>query len=306
MRTGRKIIGTLIVIAVLLSVAVTVMNIDGDNEVFTAKLYFMNENFTSICEEERAIKYDYEAELPNLVLDALKNGPEESVNKPFISKQTEWTVTKNDSSLIVDFTQDFLTTDNSKNLLATYAVVKSLCSIDGVSEVKVTVDGGELVTPDNSRIDFLTDKDINLETDTVTSENRNIKLYFATEEGTLAEEWRNIKITDTVPVEQYVVNELVKGPTNTSLKPVLSTDTKLISVEVTDGTAYINMTQGFIDKHKGTPEKETLSVYSIVNSVTAIDGVNNVQFLIEGKKEQGFDTIDLTRQLSEESVYVYR
>ena len=298
MRTGRKIIGALIVIALLLSVAVVVTNIDDGSDVFKAKLYFMNENFTSICEEEREIKYESKEELPELVLNELKSGPSQATNAPFISKKTDWTISKNDSSLIVDFTQDFLTTDNSKNLLATYAVVKSLCSIDGVSEVKVTVDGGELVTPDNSTIDFLADKDINLETDAETSENRHIKLYFLNEEGILTEEWRNIKISDTVPVEQYVVNELIKGPTDTSLKPVLASDTKLISVEVTEGTAYINMTQGFIDKHKGTPEKEVQAVYAIVNSVTALDGVDNVQFLIEGKKEQGFDTIDLTMQLS--------
>ncbi|MEE0945149.1 MAG: GerMN domain-containing protein [Clostridia bacterium] len=298
MRTGRKIIGTLIVIAVLLSVAFAVTNIDDNYAVFSAKLYFMNETFTSICEEARDIKYESEETLPELVLYELQSGPSQAANVPFISKKTDWEITKKDTSLTVDFTQDFLTTDNSKNLLATYAVVKSLCSIEGVSEVKVTVDGGELVTPDNSTLDFLTDKDINLETDAETSENRNIKLYFLNEDGILTEEWRNIKISDTVPVEQYVVNELIKGPSDTNLKSVLASDTKLISVEVTEGTAYINMTQGFVDKHKGTPEKEAQAVYAIVNSVTALDGVDNVQFLIDGKKEKGFDTIDLTMQLS--------
>lgn len=305
MRTGRNVIVTLFIVAVLLAVAVVFMNMNDGANLYTAKLYFMNESFTSMSEETRDIKYDNPAELPDSVLEELKKGPTDSKNKPFISKNTEWTVTNESASLLVDFNQEFLTEDNSKNLLATYAVVKSLCSLDDVAEVKVTVDGGELVTPDNSTIGYLTDKDINLETDTVTSENRNIKLYFATEDGSFSEEWRNIKITDTVPVEQYVVTELIKGPEAAELKPVLSADTKLISVEVTDGTAYINMTQGFVNKHKGSPEKEATAVYSIVKSVTAVDGVNSVQFLIEGKKTSGFDSIDLTAPLGTDIEIVY-
>lgn len=305
MRTGRKIVGTLLVIAILLSVAVAMMNSDDESKVYSAKLYFLNDSSTSIYEELRDIKYEDEHELANLVLEELKNGASVKSEKSFISKKTEWTLSRTGNNLTVDFSKEYLTEDNSKNLLATYAVVKSLCSIDGISKVMVTVDGGELLTPDGSTIGFLSDKDINLESDSETSENRNIKLYFVSEEGVLTEEWRNIKITDTVPVEQYVVNELIKGPEDTTLKPVLASDTKLTSVEVTEGTAYINMTQGFIDKHNGTQEKETLAVYSIVNSVTAIEGINSVQFLIDGKKVQGFETVDLTLPISKDSEFVY-
>lgn len=292
MRIGGKLIGVIIVIAVLLSVAAISIKTHDDSEVFSANLYFINQSSTTICEEKRAIKYNNSSELPNLVLNALKSGPTDSNNIAFISKKTEWTIGKNNEHLTVDFTDDFLTTDNSRNLLAAYAVVKSLCSIDGIADVKVTVEGGELVTPDNSTMGFLSDGDINLESDKQTSENRNIRLYFLTDDGMLKEEWRNVKITDTVPVEQYVVNELIKGPESEELSPVLSTDTKLISVEVTDGTAYINMAQSFIDKNKGA--KETAAVYSIVNSVAAVDGVNNVQFLIDGKKTDSFDTVDIS------------
>ncbi len=294
MRTGQKIIGTLLVLAVLLSVTVTIINVGNDDEVFSANLYFINENSTSISVEARDIKFDEESELPDRVLDALRRGPAVSGSLPIMSKNTEWTISRESTRLTVDFTQDFLTTDNTKNLLATYAVVKSLCSVDNVTSVKVTVAGGELVAPDNSRIDYLADRDINLETDTNTSDNRNIKLYFVAEDGQLDAQWRNVKITDTVPIEQYVVTELIKGTQKEGLSATLSPDTKLISVEVTDGTAYINMTGGFIDKHKGTPEKEQIAVYSIVNSVTEIEGINNVQFLIDGKKAVGFETIDLT------------
>lgn len=304
MRTGRKIVGALLVIAVLLSVAVAVMNGD-DSKLYSAKLYFLNDSSTSINEELREIKYNEEHEIVNIVLEELKSGPRDKTNKALMSRKTDWTLLREENSLTVDFSGDYLTEDNSKNLLATYAVVKSLCNVDGITKVKVTVDGGELLTPDGSTIGFLSDKDINLESDTETSENRNIKLYFVSEDGVLTEEWRNIKITDTVPVEQYVVNELIKGPEDTTLKPVLASDTKLTSVEVTEGTAYINMTQGFIDKHKGTPEKESLAVYAIVNSVTAIEGIDNVQFLIDGKKVQGFETVDLTLPIGKDSEFVY-
>ena len=100
------------------------------------------------------------------------------------------------------------------------------------------------------------------------------------------------------PLEQHVLNELIKGPSNTNLNPVLSSDTSVISVQTTDGTCFINFNSNFISRNSGTPDKEDTALYAIVNSLTELDSVNSVQILIDGKKISSFGTTSMGGTIS--------
>ena len=267
-----------------------------DNTV-TLELYYLNENSTTINAFKRDFSYNNQNELPDLVLEALTKNPSDIKCKYVINKDTKWNISSSSSRLLVDFTEEFLTDDDTHNLLATYAVVKSLCRIEYVHSVKVTVNGKDIISPDNTPIDYLSDKDINLESDTHTAENKVLRLYYATDDQRLYPEYRTVKLSDTITLEQYIVSELIKGPEDEGLLPTLATDTNVLSAEAADGTAYINMAQSFIDKNSGTPDKEQRAVYSIVNSVCDVSKVNDVQILIEGKKVEGFANVNLSEPL---------
>lgn len=298
METGRKILILLFAILLVTSLMAVVMRTSKSDDFTTElDLYYLNESSTSIQAEKHKLSYNDSSELANLVLEELSKKPSDSKNSRVINKHTDWEITYNAPKLNVDFTEDFLSADPSRNLLATYAVVKSLCRLDGILSVKVTVNGNDIIAPDNTPIDYLSDKDINLESDTHTSENRVLKLYFSTNDARLLPEYRTVKLSDTITLEHYIVSELIKGPTEKNLSPTLSSDTMVISAESADGTAYINMSQSFIDKNSGTPDKEQRAVYSIVNSVCEVSNVNDVQILIEGKKVDGFSNVKLSETL---------
>jgi len=296
MRTGRKLFLILAVI-VLAVVLIYVFSNNNDNTM-SIQLYYLNENKTDITPEEREISYDNIDELPERVIKELKKGPENKKLHAFLSKKTEWKIDGNDSMLSVDFTKEFLTTDENYNLLSSYSVVKSLCGIPGITAVKLTVEGAEVILPDNSTIDYLTNKDINLESDSVTTDNFGLKMYFQNSDGKLKSEWRTIPIDETSILAGNVFSGLVKGPENPTLAPVLVSDSQMNSVEVTDGVAYLNVPASFVLKNSGTAEKEINVVYSVVNTLCELDGVTSVQFLIDGKKESGFSNIDLSVLLS--------
>ena len=93
---------------------------------------------------------------------------------------------------------------------------------------------------------------VDLVTDTMTKDSKRIVLYFADKNGDcLITENRTIKITDTNPVEQYVVIELIKGPLSSDAKSILSQDTELISAQTTDNVCFVNFKSGFIEKNTG-------------------------------------------------------
>lgn len=255
-------------------------------------IYFLNEGESAIVSEKRTVKYRSEQELRLNVVEALISGPKNSKNRPVISRRVR-TISVDEVSpgeIVADFDYKFLTRDSNRDVLSVYAVVKSLCAIEGVDKVKVTVGGQDVVTQEGKAIGFLADEDINLSTDTNTSEIREVTLYFeARDGGYLVAEKRKIKVTDQQPLAHYVINELIQGTKEYS--NILSRDIILLGVNITENICFVNFQSNFVSKNTGTREKETLAIYSIVNSLTELENIGRVQFLIDGKKVEKFGNL---------------
>ncbi|MCX7714601.1 MAG: GerMN domain-containing protein [Clostridia bacterium] len=302
----------IIVIAAVLAVSAAVLFIKTSGERKDKKaavdLYFFNEQRTSIVMETRDIKYRYSEELTQNVLKALIRGPVDSKKAKIMNSRTKVnSIQTAPEGLIVDFSGEYFSGDSAQDILTAYAVVKTLCSIDFISCVKITVDGDELSMPNGNKLGFLSSGDINLQTDTESTEMSEITLYFADAQGMyLVPQKRTIKITDKQPIEQYIVNELIKGPSDGSMSPVLSPDTSVISVETKDGICFVNLKANFLEKNSGGTAKESFAVYSIVNSLTELSNVASVQFLIDGKKTEFFGQFGFSEPFSRNEEMIHR
>lgn len=86
-----------------------------------------------------------------------------------------------------------------------------------------------------------------------------------------------------------VINELIKGRDNNPKIMRLIPDIKDgLSVKVKNETAFVNMSREFVEAHSGSRQHELLTIYSIVNSLTSIDGILTVKFTIDNKEEKDF------------------
>ncbi len=294
----KRIIMLPILIAVIIAIFFGIKSIYSGNTETSLEfnMYFFNSDVSSIVAEKKVVKYEEDKNIIELVIQNMIKGNSNAKNISVFDKDTTLNRTEKDyNGLVVDFSVEFLSDDNTKNVLAVYAVTKTLCQIPGVSKVKVTVEGRELIGPDRKPLGFLSGEDINIEKDKDSAETRLVTLYFANKEsGNLSREVRSIKITDTQPIEQYIVNEIIKGPEKENHEGVLSADTSIISAQTTDGTCFVNFTSSFAGRNSGDEKKERLAIYSIVNSLTELKTVQNVQFLVEGKKLSEFGTISIS------------
>lgn len=79
---------------------------------------------------------------------------------------------------------------------------------------------------------------------------------------------------------ELIINELIKGPAvNSKLKPVLPTNTKLLSFSVKDGIAYVSLSGEA--KIKMTEAKEGATLKSIVKSLGQLESIKSVKILID-------------------------
>lgn len=301
----KKLIPLLAVLVLAAVIAVAaIINSRRNMHSFTGTLYFFNDTQTSISDENREIRYKSDLELPHEVIEALLKGPRQSKLRRTIDRNVELLSVdmRDPANIVVDFSEEYISGDAAKDILKTYSIVKSLCEIYYVNSVKVVVGGEDIITSEGVPIGYLTAADINLATDTNTSETREIKLYFKEKDSNLlSPEMRTIKVTDQQPLEQYIINELIKGPDNKEHAATLSKDTVLLSVDVAEDICFVNFKSSFIDKNAGSQDKEILTVYSIVDSLTELESISRVQFLIDGKKTGMFGTLNISSMFGRNS-----
>ena len=79
-----------------------------------------------------------------------------------------------------------------------------------------------------------------------------------------------------------VLEELFKGTENEELVNVIPKETIINSCAVQDGLCTVDLSDDFVSD-RGTAY-EQMSIYSVVNTLCLIDGIDEVQFLIDGEK----------------------
>lgn len=124
---------------------------------------------------------------------------------------------------------------------------------------------------------------------TPSTDSKEVVLYFINEEyietgdeslEKLLPESRTIEVGN-ISLEEGIVKALMAGAESEGLTTVIPSTAKLLGVEVADGTAFVNFSR---EGMNGGSLQETLTINQIVASLTELDTVDRVQFLIDGQK----------------------
>lgn len=132
-----------------------------------------------------------------------------------------------------------------------------------------------------------------------------ITLYFADCEATqVRPEKRSILVPITADV---IIGELIKGPQSADLVPTIPLCTRLLSLTVEEGVAFVNLSPEVRDNHQGGSASELMLVYSVVASLTELPNISEVQFLLEGKVEPAiWGHIDTSTPIGPDESFIAR
>lgn len=283
------IIGFAIVLIAVIAIALITIFGSGREKETDVKLYFLNPVSNEIVAENRKIEKDKESDmLQDMILD-LEVGPKNTASLVnAIPEGVEFKecklVKENDKGTV------YLTVNDSKNklkdsqaLLFKGAMVWSLTEFDFVDNVVLDINGekSEELNRENVVINPVISPD--------KTEQKEVTLYFSDEmaEG-LCPEKRVIEVNQNQTIENQIVEQLIKGPEDSSHVATVPAETKIKNIKTEDSICYVDLSRDFVTKHSGGTTGEMLTIYSIVNSLTELDNVTKVQFLIEGQKEEVF------------------
>ncbi len=171
-------------------------------------------------------------------------------------------------------------------VLVRAAVVRTLTQLEGISYVGITVEGNQLFDSLGNLVGWMNAEQFidNNGNEINTYELARVKLYFAGEDGTkLIGAYREKHYSTSVPLERFVVEELIAGPSGQveGLYPTINPSTRIINVMTKDGICYVNLDENFRTVFSNV--STDLSIYSIVNSLVELSNINKVQILINGE-----------------------
>lgn len=282
----KKFLAILIALSLLVITPACSIN----QKTASINLYYTNNDNSQVLTETREIKYTKDEEIPKLALEELLKGPKTQGLKSTIPEGTKLLdINVKDKIATVNLSKDFTGFPGMMaESLALISIVNTLTDIDGIEKVEILVDGKEFIGPSGNPYGLLTRYDIDQINNDLSGKKETVTLYFPDEQAMyVVPEKREITVKDDKSIAQIVIEELMKGPTVPGLTATsIPKDAKLLSAEVKDGIAYVNFSKELIENHVGGSTGEMMTIVPIVNSLTELPGINKVQFLVEGKKEQ--------------------
>lgn len=187
--------------------------------------------------------------------------------------------------LELHFSKEYLDTSKVDVSVSDACIAKTAFGFDTITHVRILVEDDEGKVQHNAMFDR---NDILLFDDSDLSGTTSVSLYFTdSSKRYLLLERRTYSypendVVDTEALARYVVEQLIDGPTTDGLIPLLPDGTALVAVSVQNGTCYVDFTRDFYDNRPTEERLEQLALLSVVDALCALDGIDQVQFYVEG------------------------
>jgi len=230
--------------------------------------------------------------IPALV-DLLLAGPEDPrLASPFPAgvrlRSWEW---EEGGGVHLDMNESYSALSSIDLTVADYCLALTLCQLEEVEYVHITVMGEELPF---WRADALRERDVILSGAEEQPVVVSAALYYPRSGGEgLSVEYRDVLVTEGDILAGAVMDAYLEGPAYQSLRPCVPEGTALRSVTMEGGICYVNFSAEFL---AGAPagEEARLLVYSIVNTVGVLEKVEAVQLQVEGENLSEYGGLPVT------------
>ncbi|MDF2906367.1 MAG: hypothetical protein K0R34_1688 [Herbinix sp.] len=281
----KRISALLIVLFIIIGLAACDNKDNTSDQGTEVSVYYINSKTSALVSEPyQMISKDRDEQIKEL-LYMLKLNPENLLYKSAftdIVTVKEFTFNE-DSSLTINFESNYNQLSGINEVLCRAAVVKTITQIPEVEYIQFAVNGQPLVDSNENLVGIMTKEDFIDNTGTETK----VKLYFTNETGdALVEYVTDITYTGTGSLEELVLEELMKGPSQIGMYPTIPEGADLLQVEMKEGVCYVDFNNKFMEK---LPKlKDEIVIYSVVNTLIELPYVSKVQFLINGEVQPAF------------------
>lgn len=294
----KKRILSIIMIAVLLLGGCAVDNTEDESGNAVTVYYTSIESPNSISDPLVAVRVTLadDRSAVDAVLEALWAAPEKEGLKSTLPEELtaeKWE--NNQGQMSLWLSAYYLEMTGISKTIATAALVHSLCGLEEVESLTIYVGETAIYTDLTKENILLYDKEAD-------PYEREVKVYFSDEDGEFLYDYTYIyTVGGEEIIEQYVMDVLLGSELPDKAASYIPYQTEVNEVYVEDEICNVDLSAGFYEGRPDSPITERVVIYSIVNTLTSIAGINSVQFLIDGEILDYYVTIPLDKPLERNS-----
>lgn len=267
-------------------------------------LYFAQEDYRYLVPEIREATLSDNESQETYVLRQLMEGPQSEDLQPVIPEHTEllWLTTE-DGVCTVNFSSDFYenrSEDTIEAYMAIYGVVNTLTNLEGINSVQILIDGCALDSYGCFQISQpLTRYAAAIGPTRTSGMDLNQYVLSMADQMPISLPYQ-ISESSSVPLAEAVAQAAIDFEPPPGLYNPIPYGTELLSISVSGGVCYIDVSGKFIPAD-GSTLSERAAVWAIVSTLTELDNVSSVLLSIEGESS-GLSAVDISEPLTEESV----
>lgn len=243
-------------------------------------VYFPDYSGEAMLSKDFYIDKDIDTEKAiDLLIDEIKDNDEMALPDEIEIKSASFDKEKKDISL--DFASGYRSLSGYKETVLRASIVKTLLQIKGVKTVSFSIDGQSLTDSNGTVIGAMSSETFveDFGKDQAALITKQVKLYYAYSDGkSLVAVSRTLHYGSSTGLEQTVVSTLAKAPYEGDLKAVYSDASKILNVSVSDGVCFLDIDSSFFTDMADV--SQDVALYSIVDSLTEIDGINKVSITV--------------------------
>lgn len=264
-------------------------------------VYYISNSETKVELHDYEMQADTKEEQLQELITCLSTVPDKLEYKPPLSMGFQLLEVEVDGSMVkLNVDAAYTKMPATTEVLVRAAIVRTLTGLEHIDYVGITVEGAPLYDNVGEPVGWMSaEQFINNDGNEInTYELTKVKLYFANESGDkLIATYREKYYSTNIPLERFVVEELIAGPSGQveGIYASVNPSTKVINVMTKDGICYVNLDSSFLTVVNNV--STNVSIYSIVNSLIELTEVNKVQILINGEIPATFSTSTFERNL---------
>lgn len=254
------------------------------------KIYLVNQENKSIesidVDLKEIVDQSNVTEIIDYVFILLNNGVSSSTYEPVIKDLNiirYYNV--DDKNVTINFNKVYYDLPIEEEIYLRTSIVKSLTSFEQIDSVEIFVNGVPLRLNDVI-IGRQYDKDIMVTYDeaNLREDAESVILYFPGEDlSRLVATYTTVSITPNRKLEEIIVEELFKQERN-----IMPNDVKLLNVYTHEGICFVDFSAEFQTSMLPSGISERIAIYALVNSLSELPNITNVQILVEGEKASTF------------------
>lgn len=239
--------------------------------------------------------------ISELISRYLEGPDEEFLECPFPPGTVLTECTWIDGLLTIVLSDEFQTLSVLDTTVAMACLTMTMTQVEGVDAVLIQTADGAFSYQDEP----LTAEDFSFLIESDETEEMTFNLYFAdTANRYLLIDIRTMRVEDRESLPMMVLNALFEGPSNSNLLSVLPMETRVQDVQIHDNVCVVDLSSAFLENRPRTAQEERLVIFSIVNALTELDGIESVRFQVEGQRIGRYLNLDLSEPISRDETAI--